>query len=76
MNNPLAGIDPTGYDIEIKKVEINDVKTEKVAVTGSRIKRDQVTQVSSTVTFSNGSQRSFTANYSIGNLSSLSTIDI
>ena len=76
MNNPLAGTDPTGYDPEIEKVEITDVKTEKVAVTGSRIKRDQVTQVSGTVTLSNGSQQSFTADYSGGSLSGLSTTEI
>jgi len=35
MNNPLAGIDPSGYKAE----EETATKTERVAVTGSRIKR-------------------------------------
>lgn len=71
MNNPLSGTDPTGYAPE-KEIEVEDVKTERVATTGSRIKRDQVTQVSGTVTTSNGS-RSFTANFKNGSLSSVST---
>jgi hypothetical protein len=76
MNNPLAGTDPTGYKPEIEKIEISEVKTEKVAVTGSRIKRDQVTQVSGTATLSNGSTQDFTTDYSGGNLSSVSTTEI
>ncbi|WP_249269591.1 RHS repeat-associated core domain-containing protein, partial [Shewanella sp. SACH] len=73
MNNPLAGTDPTGYkaEPELEKVEYTK-KTEKVAVTGSRIKREVTTSVSGTATYSNGATQSFSASYSNGKLSSAS----
>jgi hypothetical protein len=61
MNNPMAGTDPTGYMSDIEKIDVTEVKTEKVAVKGSRIKRDRITKVTGTVTTSNGA-KNFTAN--------------
>lgn len=71
MNNPLAGTDPTGYAaVAEEKVEITEVKTEKISVTGSRIKRTVTTGVSGTVTL-DGSTRSFSATFSGGKLASM-----
>ncbi|WP_409438201.1 hypothetical protein [Shewanella sp. SP2S2-6] len=74
MNNPLAGTDPTGYTSE--EPELEEVKftkeTEKVAVTGSHLKREVTKSVSGTATYSNGATQSFSASYSNGKLSSAS----
>jgi hypothetical protein len=74
MNNPLAGTDPTGYvaaEPELEKVEFT-TKTEKVAVTGSHIKREVTSSASGTATYKNGETQSFSASYSNGKLSSAS----
>ncbi|OBT09337.1 hypothetical protein A9267_21110 [Shewanella sp. UCD-FRSSP16_17] len=74
MNNPLAGTDPTGYVAEgpeLEKVEYTK-ETEKVAVTGSRIKRSVTTGVSGTATYSNGATQSFSVNFSEGKATSVS----
>ncbi|NKF49868.1 hypothetical protein G3R49_04685 [Shewanella sp. WXL01] len=78
MNNPLAGTDPTGYvaeEPELEKIEYTK-KTEKVAVTGSRIKREVTSSVSGTATYSNGATQTFTADFSGGKLSSASVSEI
>ncbi|KJY95832.1 RHS repeat domain-containing protein [Pseudoalteromonas ruthenica] len=46
MNNPLSGTDPSGYKPEIETKDI----TKKVAVTGSRIKRNVVVGQNVTIT--------------------------
>ncbi|MDP2636762.1 MULTISPECIES: RHS repeat-associated core domain-containing protein [unclassified Pseudoalteromonas] len=73
MNNPLAGTDPTGYtakEPELEKIESTKT-TEKVAVTGSRIKRTVTTGVSGTATYSNGATQSFSATFSGGKVVSM-----
>ena len=73
MNNPLSGIDPTGYspeEPELEKVEYTE-QTEKVAVTGSRIKREVVTGASGTATYSNGATQSFSATFSGGKVATM-----
>ncbi|KTF16713.1 hypothetical protein ATS75_04495 [Pseudoalteromonas sp. H105] len=75
MNNPLAGTDPTGYaKEELTKIE-HTKTTEKVAVTGSRIKRTVTTDVSGTATFTTGNgatkTQSFSATYSGGKVASM-----
>lgn len=73
MNNPLAGVDPTGYvaeDPELKKIEYTKT-TEKVAVTGSRIKREVTTGVSGTATYSNGATQQFSATFSGGKVATM-----
>ncbi|MGB0942698.1 MAG: RHS repeat-associated core domain-containing protein [Marinomonas sp.] len=59
MNNPLSGTDPTGYLSEDDKVEVDKIETEKVAVTGSRLKSHTKTTISGKVTKSDGSTKSF-----------------
>ena len=46
LNNPLAGTDPSGYEPEIETEDI----VERVSVTGSRIKRKEVTGQKTTIT--------------------------
>ncbi|MDR7123099.1 hypothetical protein J2W69_004082 [Rheinheimera soli] len=68
MNNPLAGTDPTGYTIEkpkLEKVEVTE-KKEKIAPTGSRIKREVTSSVSAKGTYSNGATQTATVNFSGG----------
>jgi len=69
LNNPLSGTDPSGYTPvdEVDKIEISKVKQEKVAVTGSRIKRHTKTTVSGSVSYKDGTSQSFKSSYNSGN---------
>ncbi|MFC4701512.1 RHS repeat-associated core domain-containing protein [Glaciecola siphonariae] len=56
LNNPLSFTDPTGYTVE---AEVDEVKTKKVAKTGSRLRTETETTTSGTVNMADGSSRKF-----------------
>ena len=82
MNNPLAGVDPSGYKIE------EETKTNRVATTGSRIKREvskthtttttddstgEITSVTSVTIGNNGSYAGVSVSLSNGSVSSVTS---